>query len=106
MQSCIFGTKTVTDELGNTHTFTYRLITQQIPAGQFFFEDYGVRVDDSGGESLCLPSLTHSRTQIHALLTQLLEYGVSPISLYDVAEDWAKENHLPQPRLQQVADVG
>ena len=43
---------------------------------------------------------------IGLLLALLLEYDVSPASLYDVAVDWAKENHLPQPRPQQVADVG
>lgn len=94
------------DEDCNTHSLSYWLITRQIPAGQFTFEDYGVRVSAADGESACLPSLTHSYTLIHHLLTLLLENAVTPISLHDVAEDWAKENHLPQPRLQQVADVG
>ena len=106
MQESIFGRKTITDESDNTHMFSYWLITQQIPAGQFTFEDYGVRVSSADGESTSLPSLTHSHTQILRLLTRLQEHGVSPINLYDVAADWAKENHLPQPRLQQVADVG
>lgn len=105
MQELLFGRKTITAESDRTHTFTYWLITRQITAGQFTFEDYGVRVSTANGESACLPSLTHSYTLIHHLLTLLLENAVTPIGLYDVAEDWAKENHLPQPRLQQVADM-
>lgn len=106
MQELLFGTKTLTDNEQNTHTFSYWLLTRQFPAGRFMFEDYGVRVSSADGESACLPSLTHSYTRIHRLLSLLFEYDVSPVGLYDVAEDWAKENHLPQPRLQQVADGG
>lgn len=101
MQELLFGTKTIADELDRTHTFSYWLVTQQLPAGRFMFEDYGVRVSSADGESACLPSLTHSFTQIHRLLTTLLEHDVSPTALYDVVVDWTKENHLPQP--QQVA---
>lgn len=105
MKELLFGRKTITDEGQRTHTFSYWLITRQIPAGRFAFEDYGIRVSADDGESACLPSLTHSYTLIRCLLALLLELEVSPVSLYDVAVDWAKENHLPQPRLQQVADV-
>ena len=106
MQESLFGTKFIADEMGNTHTFSYWLMTQPLPAGRFMFEDYGVRVSSADGENACLPSLTHSRTRINDLLTLLMEHTVTPINLPEVAEDWAKENHLPQPRLQQVADVG
>ena len=87
MQESLFGTTTVTDEVGHGHTFSYWLITQQIPAGPFSFEDYGVRISSGSGESACLPSLTHSCRLIQHLLTLLLEYAVSPTGLYDVAVD-------------------
>lgn len=105
MQESLFKTATATEECGKTHRYSYWLITTQIPAGQISFEEYGVRITAADGESACLPSLTHSYSRIGSLLALLAEHTVSPSHLYDVAADWAKENHLPQPMLQQVADM-
>ena len=105
MQESLFRTNEAADEHGKTHRFSYWLITTQIPAGQITFEEYGVRVTSADGESAALPSLTHSYSRILSLLVLLAENTVSPINLYDVAVDWANENHLPQPMLQQVADM-
>ena len=88
------------------HHFRYSLLVRTIPAGHFQFEDYGVKVEETGADMVSLPSLTHSRTRIEALLSLLTQYTVTPINLPEVAEDWAKKHHLPQPMLQQVADVG
>ena len=105
MQESLLETIEATDEHGKTRCFSYWLITTQIPAGNISFEEYGVRITSTDGECACLPSVTHSYSRIHSLLALLAQYAVSPIHLYDVAVDWAKENHLPQPMLQQVADV-
>lgn len=106
MQDTIFDTRICVDEQGNTHSFHYSLLTEQIPAGSFTFEDYGVRVCEVGGDTAQLRSITHSRSRIEELLALLSEHAVSPAGLADVVEDWAKENHLPQPVSRQVADIG
>ena len=89
------GTRTCLDEQDKQHTFRYWLITQQIPIGRFAFEDYGVTVEEEGGERVCLRSITHSRPRIEALLALLLEHAVTPLNLPDVVEDWANKNCLP-----------
>lgn len=106
MQEDMIGTRTCVDEQGTPHTFYYFLLTQQLPAGRFLFEDYGVKVAEAGADSTQLPGITHSRSHIQGLLTLLIGYAVSPTSLGDVVEDWAKENHLPQPGARQVVHVG
>jgi hypothetical protein len=105
MQDTFIGASTCPDELGKPHTFRYSLLTRQLPAGAFLFEEYGVQVAEEGGSCVQLSGLTHSRTRIDALLALLVEHTVSPTSLYDVVEDWAKENHLPQPKPQQVVEM-
>ena len=105
MQDTFIGTSTCPDEAGTPHTFHYSLLTRQLPAGAFLFEEYGVQVAEEGGDCVQLPGLTHSRSHIDALLDMLIQYTVSPAGLFDVVEDWAKENHLPQPMPQQVVEV-
>ena len=105
MQDIFIGTCTCHDELDNPHTFHYFLLTRQLPAGALLFEEYGVQVAEEGGDCVQLPGLTHSRSRIDALLDLLIKHAVSPAGLFDVAEDWAKENHLPQPKPQQVVEV-
>ena len=86
MQEIIIGTKIYRDEQDTFHTFQYSLLVRHIPAGRFAFEEYGVAVVHQGGELL-------------------MEHIVSPTELCYVVADWAKENHLPQPELQQVVDT-
>lgn len=106
MQDFIIATKTCRDEQGIPHTFQYALLVRHIPVGRFSFEEYGVSVSEIDGNCARLPSITHSRSRIDALLALLIEHAVSPTGLCDVVEDWAKENHLPQPMSQQVAHMG
>lgn len=105
MQDTYIGTSSCPDELGNTHTFRYSLLTRQLPAGAFLFEEYGVQVAEEGGSCVQLSGLTHSRSRIDTLLALLVEHTVSPISLYNVVDDWANENHLPRPKPQQVVEM-
>ena len=96
MQETFIGTRTCADEQDKRHTIHYWLLTQHIPIGRFTLEDYGITVEEEGGERVCLPFITHSRSRIDALLTLLLEHVVTPLDLPDVVEDWAKESRLPQ----------
>ena len=90
---------------GASHSFHYSLLTRQLPAGAFLFEEYGVQIAEEGGSCVRVPGITHSRSRIDELLSLLVTHTVSPTGLYDVVEDWAKENHLPQPKPQQVVEV-
>ncbi len=105
MQEIVIGTKTCRDEQDILHTFQYSLLLRHIPAGRFSFEEYGVAVAYQGGYRIRIPGITHSRTLIDNLMALLMEHVVSPTELCYVVEDWAKENHLPQPELQQVVEV-
>jgi len=106
MQDTFIGTSSCPDEQGTSHTFRYSLLTRQLPAGAFLLEEYGVQVAEDGGSCVQLPGITHSRSRIDELLSLLVAHTVSPAGLFDVVEDWAKENHLPQPKPQQVVEMG
>ena len=96
MMETLAGTKIISDEQETSHVLHYLLVSRQIPAGNFFFEEYGVRIEDVGHDSACVYPITHSRTRIEALLSVLIRHAVTPVSLTAVVEDWAKENRLPQ----------
>lgn len=103
MMEALVSKQIISDEQGTSHILHYLLVSEQIPAGHFFFEEYGVKIEDVGHDSACVYPITHSRSRIEDLLSVLIRHAVTPATLPDVVEDWAKENHLPQPKLQQVA---
>ena len=105
MQEIIIGAKTCRDEQNTLHSFQYSLLIRHIPAGRFSFEEYGVAVTHLNGDCVRIPGITHSRTLIDNLMSLLMEHAVAPTELFYVVEDWTKENHLPQLKLQQVAQV-
>ena len=106
MQETYIDTRSCLDEEGLLHTFRYSLLAHRCPTGPFFLEEYGVQVEEDGIECEALFPITHSQPKIRALLTLLIDHAVTPTNLPDVVADWIKENHLPQPELQQVVDVG
>ena len=105
MQNALIETAVCLDEQGIPHTFHYSLLSDRFHAGSFTFESYGVQVAEEGGDCVRLTGITHSRARMDELLALLIRHAVSPAGLYDVVEDWAKENHLPQPRPQQVVET-
>lgn len=95
MQETYIDTRSCLDEEGLLHTFRYFLLTRQIPAGNFLFQEYGVMVEEPGADSAQISHVTHSQPKIQELLTLLVQHAVTPVNLPDVVEDWAKENRLP-----------
>lgn len=95
MQETYIDTRSCLDEEGLLHTFRYFLLTRQIPAGNFLFQEYGVMVEETGAERARICHVTHSHPKIQELLTLLIQHAVTPVDLPDVVEDWAKENRLP-----------
>lgn len=82
------ASRTTTDELGRARRFHYSLLIDHIESGRFACEDYGVRIQEEGGEDAALPSITTSALRIDELLTLLVEHTVGPTTLKDVVDDW------------------
>ncbi len=95
MQETYIDTRSCLDEEGLLHTFRYFLLTRQIPAGRFLFQEYGVMVEETGADCARICHVTHSHPKIQELLALLVGHAVTPVDLPDVVEDWAKENRLP-----------
>lgn len=102
MMETLAGTQIISDEQGTSHVLHYLLVSRQIPAGNFLFEEYGVKIEDVDHNSMCIYPITHSHARMEDLLSLLIRHAVTPVTLFDVVEDWTKENHLPQPKPQQV----
>ena len=88
MQESYINTTVCRDEEGSAHTFRYSITTDQLPAGRFICEHYGVRVERADGEAAELRSITCSRSQLERLMAALVRNAVSPTELPYVVEDW------------------
>ena len=63
-------------------------LLDQLEAGTFSCENYGVRISEDGGDSSAVPGITTSALRIDELMTLLVEHGVGPSTLRDVVDDW------------------
>ena len=84
MQEQLVATQTCLDDQGNTHTFRYFLLSEEIRAGTFFCETYGFRIQTLGGDFSECHAVTFSRTRAEQLLALLSRNTVSPSHLSDV----------------------
>ena len=80
--------RTQLDEGGRPRVFCYALLVDEVESGNFFCENYGVRVWEEGGESMSIPGITTSAMRIDQLLTLLIDNKVGPTSLSEVVADW------------------
>ena len=76
------------DEGGRTRRYHYYLTVDQVEAGRFFCENYGVRVAGEDGDQAAVPGVTTSAQRIDELMTLLVERQVGPAALADVVADW------------------
>ena len=88
MQEQLIHTQTVSDEQGKVHTFHYYLLTDQFRVGSFACENYGVKIEQVGGESASVPGMTRNQTRANQLTDLLANHCVSPTHLFDVIEDF------------------
>ncbi|MBO5340925.1 MAG: hypothetical protein J6A62_08010 [Oscillospiraceae bacterium] len=88
MMETAISSRTCTDETGESHTFHYYLLSQEILADHFSCENYGVKIVSSDGTHASVPGITPSQTRIMALLELLIEHVVTPTNLPDIIEDW------------------
>ncbi len=81
-------TLTTVDELGHPRSYHYSLLVDEITAGSFVFEDYGIQVREENGDCVSIPGITTSTTRINALMSLLIKHGITPTTLHDVVADW------------------
>lgn len=82
------ASRTVTDENGRPRRYHYSLLVDQVESGNFACEDYGVRIQEEGGDCAALSGITTSAMRIDELMTLLVECKVGPTTLADVVADW------------------
>ena len=63
----------------------YYLLAEQLPGGKV---DYGLRLAVPGGDSAELRGIKVSSSAIRQLLSCLMRYEVTPMSLRDIVDDW------------------
>ena len=69
--------------------YDYSILVDEVAAGSFFCESYGVRVTSrASGESSQVGNVTASASRIDELMELLVRNQVSPIHLRDVIDDW------------------
>ena len=88
MMESIIAAQTLTDEQGRQHNFEYHCIISKAVYEETEVTEYGVRIIQNGGESICIPSITSDRVRFEELTNLLIRNGVTPVSLPDVLEDW------------------
>lgn len=79
---------TITDEKGVTRTFEYYFIIEEIKTSGFFFENYGVSVEEPQGDSHIILGISTSLQRIEQLMDILVKHQVSPTTCHDVVFDW------------------
>ena len=82
------ASRTCRGENGVSHTFHYFLTVETVQCGQFFCENYGVRICEEANETAEVLSITTSALRIDELITLLVEHRVGPAGLSDVVSDW------------------
>lgn len=88
MMETAISSRTCTDETGESHTFHYYLLSQEILADHFSCDDYGVKIVGSDGTSVSIPGITPNYARIMELLDLLTEHVVTPTNLPEIIEDW------------------
>lgn len=88
MMELKIASKALADEMGQSRRFHYFLLVDQLEAGDFLCENYGVKIAEEDGASACVHGITTSALRIDELVTLLVEHQVGPTALEDVVADW------------------
>ena len=79
---------TINDETGRPHHYQYILLVDQIAGYRFSCENYGVCIQEEGGECVRLPGITTSAMRMDELMSCLIAHQVTPTTLPDIVADW------------------
>lgn len=80
MRSLLFGRKEICHQ-----PMDYYLLTET--CGNLC-ESYGIEISCENGDDALVRGITLSQSKILVLLSMLMEYAVTPVTLKDVVEDW------------------
>jgi hypothetical protein len=76
-------------DLAEEGSYDYSILVEQVKAGSFACECYGVQVTfRATGERAQAPNVTVSARRIDELMERLVRNQVGPIHLQDVIDDW------------------
>ena len=78
MMELKIASRSLTDEAGKLRRLHYFLLVDELEAGSFFCEQYGVKIAEEDGDC----------AQIRGITTSAVEQQVSPTVLEDVVQDW------------------
>lgn len=88
MKELLVDTLSLTDESGRLRNYTYSVLIGEKNVGSFSCEDYGIKIEEAGGDCAVVPDLTVSAARIDELVTLLIRNSVTPVTLADVISDW------------------
>ena len=88
MMELKIASRSLTDEAGKLRRLHYFLLVDELEAGSFFCEQYGVKIAEEDGDCAQIRGITTSAVRIDELMTTLVEQQVSPTVLEDVVQHW------------------
>ena len=86
MMELKIASRSLTDEAGKLRRLHYFLLVDELEAGSFFCEQYGVKIAEEDGDCAQIRGITTSAVRIDELMTTLVEQQVSPTVLEDVVQ--------------------
>ena len=86
MMELKIASRFLTDEAGKLRRLHYFLLVDELEAGSFFCEQYGVKIAEEDGDCAQIRGITTSAVRIDELMTTLVEQQVSPTVLEDVVQ--------------------
>ena len=101
MMELKIASRSLTDEAGKLRRLHYFLLVDELEAGSFFCEQYGVKIAEEDGDCAQIRGITTSAVRIDELMTTLVEQQVSPTVLEDVVQDWLCQ-HIPRLPLRET----
>ena len=88
MRELIVDTRELRGDAG-TYRYTYSILVDEMDAGRFCCESYGVKIrDEDSGQTAAVSHVTTSIPRIDELMDLLIRNGVTPTGLRDVIDDW------------------
>lgn len=88
MKELLVDTRRLEDCMGQTREYSYFLLIGEMKIGSLSCEDYGVKIQEAGGDCAAVPDITVSAARIDELITLLIRNTVTPVTLADVVADW------------------
>ena len=105
MMELKIASRSLTDEAGKLRRLHYFLLVDELEAGSFFCEQYGVKIAEEDGDCAQIRGITTSAVRIDELMTTLVEQQVSPT----VLEMWCRTGcdrdtgqHIPRLPLRET----